>query len=53
LQNKIEFLLKLPPAELQAIGEQNREIYLQKQQEFHERIEELILLVSPLKEKQL
>lgn len=48
LQTKIEYLLSLSTAELKAIGEQNRSVYLQKQQEFYERLEELIWIALPL-----
>jgi glycosyltransferase involved in cell wall biosynthesis len=50
LESKIEYLLSLPNQELEAISEQNRSIYLQKQQEFYERLEELIWIALPLKE---
>lgn len=52
LQSKIEYLLSLPLEELQEIGEQNRAVYLQKRQEFYERLEELIWTALPLMERE-
>lgn len=46
LQNKIESLLNLPPEELRRIGLNNRLIYLQKTEEFYERLKELMWIVS-------
>jgi hypothetical protein len=51
LQAKIEHLLSLSDEELQAIGEENRSIYLQQQEEFYERLEDLISIALPLLEK--
>jgi glycosyltransferase involved in cell wall biosynthesis len=46
LQNKIEYLISLPSEELEAISLHNRSVYLQKKQEFYEKLEELIWIAS-------
>jgi glycosyltransferase involved in cell wall biosynthesis len=46
LQRKIDYLISLPPEELRAIGLNNRAVYLQTQQEFYERLEELLWITS-------
>lgn len=48
LQNKIEYLLTLSPAELETIGKHNRAVYEQKKESFYEKLGELILNVSAL-----
>lgn len=49
LQEKIEALMKLPPEKLKQIGKNNRSFYLQKQHEFHQRLEELVMIAESLK----
>lgn len=46
LEQKVLNLLGLPPTELTAIGLNNRAIYLEKKQEFYEKLEELLWLFS-------
>lgn len=46
LENKLAHLMSLPPTELASIGLNNRMIYLQKKQEFHENLKELLWLFS-------
>lgn len=46
LENKIKYLIDLPDDELLSIGLKNRSIYLEQKQEFYEKLEELLWVVS-------
>lgn len=46
LENKVKFLAGLPATELEAMGLNNRALYLQKKREFYEKLEELLWLFS-------
>jgi glycosyltransferase involved in cell wall biosynthesis len=51
LKNKIDALLVLSQEELRKIGEDNRVIYLQKKQEFQERLKQLLQEIATSKRK--
>ncbi len=46
LENQIQSLLKLSPQQLHSIGLKNRSFYLQKKEEFYERLGELLWTTS-------
>lgn len=51
LKNKIDVLIALPKEELIKIGECNREIYLQKKEDFYKRLNQLLLDTAANKRK--
>lgn len=53
LKTHIKALLRKTNEELSAIGKDNREIYLQKKEEFLERLKDLILIAEPLTQKKI